>query len=66
MFSIAFIIFVFFTIVYLFFTGAILYHLKQYTLARHYGQKIATTIFFLFSGILWLLALYLLFKIPIT
>lgn len=63
MFFIALIIFILFTLVYLFFTGAILYHLKQYTLPRHYGPKIATTVFFFLSGILWLLALYLLFKI---
>lgn len=64
MFTIALVIFIIFTLIYLLFTGAILYHLKQYTLPWHYAPRLVTGIFFLFSGILWLLALYFLFQIP--
>ena len=63
MFIIALIIFIVFTIAYLLFTGAILYHLNQYTLPRHIGPRIATTIFFFLSGLLWLFSLYFLFHI---
>ena len=64
MFLIALIIFLAFTLFYVVFSLAVVYHLKQYTLSGHYVPQTVTTIFFFVSGLFWLFALYFLFKIP--
>lgn len=64
MFYIAALIFVVFTIFYSLFTGAIIYHLKQYTPSHYSLPQFFITIFLFISAVLLLFALYFLFKVP--
>lgn len=64
MFLISLGIFVIFSIIYAFFSAAIIYHLKQYTLPKHPAPKIILSSFLFLTGIFWLFAITFLFKIP--
>lgn len=60
----AIIILLLFTPLYGVFVFAILYHLKTYTIPGRPHPRVVTTIFLFLSTLLWLFALYFLFKIP--
>lgn len=64
MFSIAVAIFIVFTVLYGLFAGAIIYHLRQYTLPGHPAPRVVIIIFLFLSSLFWLFALTFLFKIP--
>jgi len=64
MFLATFGIFIIFSLVFGFFSAAIIYHLKQYTLPKNPAPKIVVSSFLFLAGIFWLFALTFLFKIP--
>lgn len=64
MFAIALSIFAVFTAIYSLFTGAIIYHLRQYTLPEHPAPRVVITIFLFLSALFWFFATTFLFKIP--
>lgn len=57
-------IFTIFTALYILFSIAVIYHLKQYILPGQRAPQIVTAIFISLSGILWVVGLVLLFQIP--
>lgn len=64
MFPVAAIIFILFTLCYGFFSAAVIYHLRQYTLPGYPLPRIMITSFLFLSFLFWSFALYFLFRIP--
>ncbi len=64
MFTIAAVVLIAFTILYVFFAWSILYHLRQYTLPGHATPKIFITLFTFLTVLFWLFAVYFLFQMP--
>lgn len=56
--------FIVFTVLYVLFAAAIIYHLRQYTLPGHPTSKIVISIFLFLATLFWLFSLTFLFKIP--
>lgn len=64
MFTPAAAIFTIFSLLYFLLTGAVVYHLRQYTLQTQRAPRLVTKIFLSLAILFWLFALYFLFKIP--
>lgn len=56
-------IFLVFIVVWFFFTGAVIFHLRKYTLPGWSAPKLVLPIFFTLSAILFLFAVYFFFHI---
>lgn len=64
MFKVASIIYIAFTLLYVLFSIAVVYHLRQYTLPHRPAPRIIIAVYVLLSAIFLLLALFFLFRIP--
>lgn len=64
MFLVAFAFFLVFTILYVLFSAAIIYHLRQYTLTGYPAPRVVVVLFCFISSLFWLFALTFLIKIP--
>lgn len=56
--------FIVFTVLYVLFAAAIIYHLRQYTLSEHPASKVVISVFLFLAALFWLFSLTFLFKIP--
>lgn len=65
MFLVSAIIFIVFTLFYLIFSVAIIYHLQQFTPEGSTAPKLVTAFFVVGSLCVWFMALYFLFQIPL-
>lgn len=59
-------IFIIFIGLWIFFTAAVIFHLRKYTLPGWSAPKLVLPIFFVLSAILFLFALYFFFRIPLS
>lgn len=64
MFAVSTVFLILFTIGYGFLAGAVIYHIRQYTIKEYPAPRRAVSIFVFLSILLWLFALVFLFNIP--